>query len=198
MLRWMLRSTIATLVLATSLGFGSVPASAQDVPVPESVQLSVIARTMLFDRNFASRVGEELVIGVLYQPEYRASRRSKDAIVEASAAQDLSRLLGLPVRVVAVPAAGSGSRVVNALARADIDIAYVTPLRMFDLDILARVCRELRIVTASGVAEYMENGIVLGIGSRGGRPEIVVNMMLARDIGVDFDSQFLQLARVIR
>ena len=43
----------------------------------------------------------------------------------------------------------------------------------------------------------MENGLAVGVGLRGKKPEILINLEAARAEGADFNAQLLRLARIV-
>jgi hypothetical protein len=74
----------------------------------------------------------------------------------------------------------------------------VTPLRAADLRLLMAAARTSRITTVTGVPEYVETGLAIGIGVKGERPEIVINLTASRAEGADLDAQLLKLARIVK
>lgn len=76
-------------------------------------------------------------------------------------------------------------------------VVYVTPLRSVDVAEIARISRSRGLRTVTGVPEYVEEGIAVGIGERKARPLIIINLRGARAEGSDFSSQLLNLARIV-
>lgn len=70
-------------------------------------------------------------------------------------------------------------------------------LRAVDLKTITRVSRARQLTTWTGVPEYVEEGISIGIGLSGERPLILINRSASRLEGVDFSSQLLKQAQVI-
>ena len=58
-----------------------------------------------------------------------------------------------------------------------------------------RTFRRFRTIT--GVPEYVDQGLAVGIGIRRDRPLIIVNLEQARAEGAAFSSQLLALARIV-
>ena len=50
----------------------------------------------------------------------------------------------------------------------------------------------------TGVARYLDDGIGLGVGLRGGRLRILVNLDACRFEGADLSAEVLKLAELIR
>lgn len=176
---------------AVAAALGAVPAVAQQMAAPVDVQFSLFFRIFTYDRNLEQRASGGLVIGVLFQPDVRASVLAKN---EAMRQQPPSGA-GFAVRMVPIPL-GDGTDVDSAAASAGCNVLYVTPLRAVSVGAIARASRGRGILTLTGVPEYIPEGIAVGIGLRGDRPEILVNLGASRQQGADFSAQLLRLARV--
>ena len=168
----------------------SAPLEGQEIALPEEQQVSLYARLLPFDRHLMGRGGDEIVIGVLYQADFRESVRSKDAFLDA--AGTLSMIGDVPTRFVMINASGSNG-LKEVAAATEIHVLYVAPLRAIDLLGVRSLCEQYQISSITGVPEYVDRGIAVGIGERGGKPEILVNSDTADAIGIDFDSRFLRL-----
>ncbi len=187
----------ACLALAACLFFAGSPALAQEYQVTAEMQLSLFSRLLPFDRNFRERVGEEAVIGILYQRSVRQSVNVKNALLEALERQPLKRISDIPTRVVVIEYFGM-HWLSEHLEAEEVDILYIAPLRSVSLDELKLLCLQRGVGTITGVPDYVDNGVAVGIGARGNRPEIVVNLTAARAQGFDFSSQLLRLAKVLQ
>jgi hypothetical protein len=184
-----IRGWLRSVCLVAAILF-AVPVHAQDVALPEEQQLSLYARVLPFDRNLMERAEDEIVIGVLYQSGFRASVRAKDAIM--GAAHLLATVGGVPTRFVPIEAS-SAAVLQAALEEKDVHLLYVTPVRSLDLAALVALCESHRLPSITGVPEYVDQGVAVGIGERGGRPDILLNKDAADAAGMDFDSRLLQL-----
>ena len=85
----------------------------------------------------------------------------------------------------------------DALVREGIRVLYVAPLRAVAIGEVVAISRARKITTLTGVPEFVEKGIALGIALRAERPLILVHLAAARAEGADFNSQLLKLARVL-
>ncbi len=160
------------------------------------VQVPLFAKITTFDRNPASRGARELVIGILYQRKLRESLDVKEDFVKALEAIPERQIGGVSFRCV--PIDWEGSKDISALlAEERIHILYVAPLRAVSIESLAAAVRTRGIRTWTGIPEYVNRGLALGIGVRGERPLILVNLTASRAEGADISSQLLSIARVI-
>jgi hypothetical protein len=93
--------------------------------------------------------------------------------------QGVSAVSEIPSRFVSIDLE-NGESVRQAIERHDVDILYVAPLRGVNLQGMLGSCRDKQVVTFTGVRNYLEDGVAVAIGMRGGKPEIVVNLTESR------------------
>lgn len=165
---------------------------AQEMPVPVEVQVPLLLKLLHFERQLQSRAADDtLVIGIIYQQRFRTSFEVKDGFVAAVGAAagegplrcvplDLDRQKDLP----------------GALAASQARILYLCPLRAADLKGIIRIAREHRVLTLTGVPEYLGAGVAVGIDSKGQKPLILVSLPAAKAAGADFSSRLLSLKMV--
>ena len=184
----------ACLILTVLLT--AVVARPQDLDVPMNIQLPLLLKVLSADRNLRERAGAELMIGVIYQQRYRASVNTMEAILEVGGQSALSPFPDQPLRLVAIPVDNAGV-IDSLLAAHEVDVCYLAPLRATGLAPILSATRARRIVTCTGVPEYIESGVAIGFDAKGGKPQIVINIEAAKAEGIDFSSQLLKLARII-
>jgi YfiR/HmsC-like len=166
------------------------------MPVPPSLQASVFAKVLTFDRNLASRAAGELRIGVLFQSKVRISLEAKDEFLKAMCPSPAQAVEGIPVRCVEIEWT-NGPGLDAALARERVRVLYVAPLRAVAIEEVVAVSRARKVTTLTGVPAFVEKGVALGLALRAERPLILVHLAAARAEGADFNSQLLKLARVL-
>lgn len=181
-----MRSRILMLVLLAVL-FGAARGSASAL-VPVDVQLVLFTKIWRLDRNFDSTTVVTMVI--VYQAEYRESVLTKDDVIATVAR------LKLPIRCIPLEV-GTGELLRKGLSGTTARVVYVAPLRAVDVAEIARIARGRGLRTVTGVPEYVEQGIAVGIGERKERPLIIINLQGSRAEGSDFSSQLLNLARIV-
>jgi hypothetical protein len=172
-------------------------AFAQQMPVPVDVQVPVLLKVLTFDRRIADAKGENLVVGVLYQSGYRLSSTVKDRFIDALSGAGSSGPANRPLRVVAIDADRKES-LGEAFTRLGVRVLYVTPLRAFDLPSLVAATRHTRTLTLTGVPDYVEAGLSIGLDLRQDRPRILVNLEASLAEGADLAAPLLDLATVVR
>ena len=181
-------------VLAGILMCGS-PAQGQEMPAQVGLQASLLARIWGFDKAHPARIENGLVVAVAFQELYRPSLLVREAFEEALLAElgpEMGdRLLIVPLNL------SDPEELAERLGALEVDILYVAPLRAFDVARLIGVTRELGILSCTGVPDFVEQGVSLGVGINGGKPEILVHLRGAREEGATLSSQLLKLARVV-
>lgn len=184
---------ITTLVLT---GISLTGSLAAEMEVPMEVQFHLFLKIATFDRNLTTRVGDEIVVAVLYQSRYRASLNAKDEFLRVMGESSVKLFDGIPVTSVSLDVQ-EFSDLEQMLLDHAVDAVYITPLRAVELGRVTDITRKLQIMSLTGVPLYVEQGASAGVEIRGERPEIIINLSAARAEGVDFSSQLLNLARVI-
>lgn len=175
---------------------GSAPENrAAKMLVPVELQVNLFAKVLRFDRSLEEQQGDELVVGVLYQERVRDSDLAKDAFIEEV------RKTSLTIqdrRVKTVPlAAGTPEDLARSIEEHGLDLLYVGPVRALDIGKFSRVTRSLSVITLTGVPQFVEDGLSIGIGLAQDRPEIIINVDAARLEGASFQARLLQLARIV-
>jgi hypothetical protein len=178
----------ALLIAALALSFRMGAAVSVAMPVPADVQAALFHSIWKLDRNFDCTKGVRLA--VIYQQSFFDSAAAKDDFVESIAR------LGPHTKLILMEVTTQQS-LVDALQKTELDMIYVAPLRSIDVAEIGRISRARHIRTITGVPEYVDGGIAVGIGLRRDRPLIIVNLEQARAEGVSFSSQLLALARIV-
>jgi hypothetical protein len=180
------RSRILMLVLLSAIFIAAAESASAVVPV--EVQLALFTKIWRLDRNFDS-AGVVTVV-IVYQAGYRDSRLVKDDFVATV------ERLKLPIRCIPLEA-GNAELLRKGLSEIRDAVVYVTPLRAVDVAEIAQISRGRGLRTMTGVPEYVDEGIAVGIGERKNLPLIIINLQGARAEGSDFSSQLLGLARIV-
>lgn len=161
------------------------------------VQYPLFLKILAFDRELPRRAGAEIVIGVVYQERVRPSWLAKDDFLRVMRKSQVHQVKGLPVRAVAIPLDGD-TKLDEAVRKADVDVFYVAPLRAYDIDGIVSLAQRQKILTLTGVPEYVKTGLSVGLGLTADTPEILVNLQAAKNEGADFHASLLRLAKVAR
>ena len=169
---------------------------AQETAVPVNVQFPLFLKILTFDRHLKTRVGGEIVIGIVYQRKFRTSLNVKDEFVNVAGTSSIKTIDGIPIRCVPIEI-DDETDLANAVSKNRVNLLYVTPVRAVDVEVITAVSRAKQVMTFTGVPDYVESGLSIGIGIKGEKPLIIVNLAAAKAEGTDFSSQLLKLAKII-
>jgi hypothetical protein len=186
----MLAGCLFALLSPVTAGWG------QDIEVPVALQSKLFCRVLMFDRNLAGEPMREIVIGILYQERFRTSLEVKTEFEDGFREAGLDTLSELPVRLR--PMSFNGLEELDGLLSVDsVDVLYLAPLRAVNVEQITALCRKYRILTITGVPEYIPAGVSVGVELKGGKPQIVINTTAAKAEGADFSSQLLKIVKVV-
>jgi hypothetical protein len=182
--------------VAAGLVLWSAAAAAQDSAA--DVRAKALLRAVAYDNALPSRLADrDLVVGVAFDPARPSSVSEKIALVAA-----LKKLGTFTIKthrfVVVDVALSSGDDVKPALVDARVDVVYVTSELDATVPAIVAASREHGILTATGTVDHVKAGIALGLTVHGGRLKLTVNLPAAKRAQVDFSSQLLAIATVIR
>jgi hypothetical protein len=166
------------------------------MPVPVPLQLQVILTALKYDRNLLDRASDELRIGVVVAPDDPASVRARAEFERAFAQLGGATFLRRPMRLRVIEF-GSAAHMDGELRDARVHVLYIAPGNAANIESLVRLASEQRIVTTTGVPDYVKQGVAMGVGEQQDRPQILINMAAARSAGSEFDVSLLLIARRI-
>ncbi|NIM18222.1 MAG: DUF4154 domain-containing protein [Candidatus Aminicenantes bacterium] len=169
----------------------------EEMETPVDIHIPLFLKILSFDRNLKERVGDEIVMGIVYQQRFRKSLNIKNQVEDYLSRLSTHHIDDVPFRYISIPL-GSLSELKTTLEKSKVDIIYITPLRAVSLESLASISRSLGLTSLTGVPRYCESGISVSIGSKGGNPLIIINLSAAQSEGADFSSRLLKLAKVIK
>jgi hypothetical protein len=188
--------TIRIGLVAILIVLWAVVAQTQEMAVPVDVQITLFLKILTFDRNLKKRVGDEIVIGIVYQEKFRKSLNVKDKFVDAMEESRIKKLEDTPIRLMPIDISDK-TELARVVSEHPIDMLYIAPLRAVEIKTITAVSREKQITTLTGVPDYVESGLAVGIGIKGKKPQLLINLSAAKAEGANFRAQFLKLAKVI-
>ena len=173
----------------------AAPNAAESMPVPVSLQLPLILKILTYDRNLDARSPTELRIGVVVAPNDPSSVRAE--IAGGFQALANTTVKGRRLRAVTLEY-GSEAQLESAVRAEQVAVLYVAPGNGANIEALVRVSRAQRVVTTTGVPDYVPLGIAVGIGMQQDRPQILINLAASRSAGSEFDASLLRVVRIVR
>jgi len=184
------------LAVLLIIQFAGRAIAVEEMEVPVEIQIPLFLKILTYDRNLKERVGDEIVLGIVYQEKFRKSLNVKTQLEKYLENSKERQIDDVPFRYVLINLS-SLSMFKAILEKEKVDIVYIAPLRAVAVDALAADCRALGITSLTGVPAYCESGIAISISSKGESPKIIINLTGAQSEGADFSSQLLKLAKII-
>jgi hypothetical protein len=165
----------------------------QGPELPAELQLGLLTKVLSFDRSDA--FGPEIVVTVLFQPEFPASVRVREAWLEAARTAPPAAPGGAPLTVTSL---AHSENFVENLRQQGTDVVVLAPLRSVDARRMAARIRAARMRTVTGSPAYGRGVAAVSLLIRDGRPRIVIDERLAQEEGSQFSSQLLRVSEVLR
>ena len=169
----------------------------ESIPVPADLQVPLLLKVLTFDRNFAKRGWTALHIGIVFVGSDPASSKVRSDIIEVFKRSSDKTLRNLPIDFTAVEYLSDG-QIEDAIKASQINLLYIAPGNARNLAKLLQLSQSQQILTTTGVPDYVQRGVAVGIGVRQDRPEILINLPSSKSAGSEFDASLLRVARVTR
>lgn len=169
---------------------------AQEMAVPIDIQYSLITKILAFDRNLDNRSYEKIVIGIVYQRKYRVSLLAKEKLEKTFDNSEIKQIANIPIEIKSLDLSDMAS-LSRFISENKVNVLYVTPLRAASIQSISEMCRKNKVISFTGVPEYVNDGLSVGIASKGGKPIILVNLEAAKAEGANFSARFLKLVEII-
>jgi hypothetical protein len=157
------------------------------------VSVPLFVKMLSFDRHLKERCGQDIVVGVIYQGNFRKSLDIKNELFIDVATHAPESMGGMQLRFVAVDLSANGD-LEKSIAEKGMNVLYLAPVRTFDVCRLTELSRARRWMAWTGVPEYVRLGIAPGFGIKGGKPCVLVHPAGSRAESTGFSSQLPNLA----
>ncbi len=160
-------------------------------------QLPILLKILTYDRNFEKKVGDKLVIGIVYDSKDDDSKEVKEKASDVLDGLSEKTVKNVPFSYVDVDYC-SKEFLESSVKSKEIDVLYIAPGRSWYLKSILQISQKHEILTMSGITDYVKKGVSVGIGAKEKKPEIWINLESARAEGSDFDAKLLKLCKVIK
>lgn len=160
-------------------------AAVRAAEVPQQLALVVMLKVLTYDASFSSRGDGDFVVLVPWAPGHR---EQAEALTALGAGLSLRTINSRSLRFVAVPLA--------ELTAAKGAAVLFHP--GFDADAARSVLEVGHLYTMAFDEALVREGVMLGVGSNDGRPQVLVNVAASRKLGVELASAVLKVARAIQ
>ena len=159
-----------------------------DMDVPANLQVALFYKIFDFDRSLTEGAGQEVVIGIFYNPNNSQSTQAKEEIKENFSQLSDRKIAGKSIVIKEITA-------VEQLH--NINILYVTPGNDSSISKIVKQCYRDKTLAITGVKEYVEEGLTIAIELNDQKPKIVINKTGVESSGTKLSSKLLALAQII-
>ncbi|OJH34463.1 YfiR family protein [Cystobacter ferrugineus] len=164
--------------------------------LPPNLRASLLVRILAYDRRMGVRP-PPLTVAVLYREGNADSEDQGQEFTRALESASRGRsVLGRPVRIVRV-GFRDPTQLRDDLSRARVVALYACEGLEADTMGIARVTRQLSILSFAGSRTELEQGLAIGLGRQGDSPTILIQLAAARAEGADLDAGLLSLSQLV-
>lgn len=172
--------------LAVFFIFWTVSISAMDVPA--NIQVPLLYKVLNFQKNIQTIKGDTIKIAIVFNDADDESVKVKDDLMTAFAATSSKKIKSRKCKVTPVGADADLSM---------FHVVYFTLGNDTELEAMLELCRPNNILTVTGLADYVNKGVILGLCSENNKPKLFINKKAAQLSKVSFSATLLSLARLI-
>ena len=173
-------------------------AGTEPMSFPPDVQVTLLLKILTYDRSFAVKAKSQVMIGVVYVAGDAESVKAKDDILKTLQLFADRPIKGVPIKAVALEYTNPKS-LAETVRSQGINVFYIAPGNANTLNELLRVSHTRGITTATGVPEYVQRGVAIGIGKKADqKPDILINLPSSRQEGSEFDASLLRIANIVK
>ena len=176
---------LSFFILSANIAF------ADDMPLPINLQVVMFTKIFSYDKNMKSKAGDTIKIGVLVGSSAK-SKSTKDSFLGALKAVGSKKFGEFSIAFEEIELSELGS-----LKSKGINVLYVTPDNKDKIASIKKASQSAQVLTITGVPEYVESGLAVGLELKGDSPKIIVNLSSAKAENADFSSNLLKLARIV-
>jgi hypothetical protein len=182
-----------TTALLFLLLAGAGPSRGDEQELPIRNQALLLFRVLSYDRNLAQRAHSSVTIAVAWRTGDEVLR--DEAIDSLRAVGSQFKIAGLPVR--AVPVHFERGEFSRQLVATGANVVLVVGSLVADARELSNTFRELHLLSASSSLGSADEGLTIGISTRGRRAAVRVNVQAGHAAGADFDSTLFTVAEMV-
>lgn len=168
---------------------------AQHLKAPLDLQIKIIPKILSLDKNLKEREKNDFNLGVLFSSKQRSSVETKNKFMKLLL-ENKMLVMRKEIRVKFIDISNIAN-IKQYLSDNKIDIAYITPMRGVDISNIAESCKEEKILTITGVMDFMKDSISVGFDIINKKLKIIINNESAKKEGTIFSSRLLRLAKLI-
>lgn len=166
----------------------------QDVKVPLEIQFALLPKVLMLEKSLAVQ-DEKIKIAIIYDASIRSSIRMKDKILSFIENQSYKKD-NTKFNFVTIDLANEAD-LSETLKESNIDAVYLTPLKSENITLVSFHCKNLKLISFTGVEKYLDYGISILFDIKNKKPKITINLESAKEEGASFSSYLLRLVNII-
>jgi hypothetical protein len=181
------------LVLGMAAWLVSTPAQAERLSAP--LEAAIHLRALGYDRALTKRIGDNVVIALLYDPSSEASVQATNEIKEAFIS--LGKKMKVQDRPIVVKTVVyKDSWPSSELSK--VAAVYVAPGLETRLSEIRTQASKNSIPTLCGERDLAIQGLAIAVYVKGKSPGLTINLPSARATGMNLDTRLLSIAEVLK
>ncbi len=190
------RHLIAALIASAAFQL-PVLAFSEGMAVEADRQVMLLLKILTYDRQLETKAGSELVIGVVSVPTDPDSARATEAISNTLFGYLKKTVKKLTLQYY-LHDYSTPEKFQAWVKSKNVKVLYISPGNSKNLVAILKVAEQLKITTTTGVPDYVEKGVAIGIGERQQRPQILINLPATKREGSEFDASLLRIATIVK
>lgn len=189
------KNTILSGLLILFLGVQS--SKSQSIVVPVDIHLPILFKALNLEKGVNKSDSETFIVAIVYESTNSNSVTVLNDIVAFGERQHRNLIYDKSVSFVPVDIHES-KNFQALLHTTKAPVVYVTPLNPSALQLVIGTSQKEKVLSMTGVPEYVDAGVSLGVGVKGDSPEIIINLTSSKEEGSEFSSKVLGVARIIQ
>lgn len=187
---WLRRCALCLALLVSASASAS---ELEEINPDLAAQLNL--KVLSYDRSLPARSSGKLVLAIIYRPDREESERLRGLMQAAFQERATkSTVQGLQLSVTSV--LFDGKTLTRRLQDVHATIIYVTPGLEEMAGVISAAALAVKAPTLSGRRTLLDSGMAIAVISKDDRPAIVVNLPVAKALGMDLDTSLLRLSEV--
>jgi hypothetical protein len=170
-----------------------LPSIAQTMPVEAERQVQILLKVLTYDRQFEAKAKDRLKVGIVYVDADPASVKAADEIGTTLKKYEDKTVRKVPITWVLIPYT-TPAAVEQKIKAEGVSLLYIAPGNTKHLSELIRISQAHKLTSVTGVPEYVDKGVAVGVGFERDKPRIYINLASCKSEGSEFDASLLQIA----
>ncbi|MBI2428979.1 MAG: YfiR family protein, partial [Ignavibacteriales bacterium] len=169
----------------------------QTIVVPVEIHLPILFKVLNLEKGMSKSDTATCIVAIVYESSNASSIAVMNEIVAFGKREHQNLMEDKSVRFVAVDIHET-KNIQALLHKTKAHVLYVAPITPDALQMITNASQKEKMLSMTGVPEYVDDGVSLGVGVKGDSPEIIINLTSSREEGSEFSSKVLGVARIVQ